>query len=185
MKIFCIGFHKTGTTSLAQALRILGFTVTGPNGVNDPDIARNASGLIKSLVNDYDAFQDNPWPIFYKELYQDFPDAKFILTCRNPEKWINSQVRHFGRQETPMRKWIYGKGCPEGNESIYLQRYQKHNRDVKAYFRKKRKPLLVLDLEKGDGWNKLCPFLNLPVPDASFPHANKADARERFLAQRQ
>jgi UDP-N-acetylmuramate-alanine ligase len=38
-KVFCIGFHKTGTTSLAVALKTLGYRVTGPNGVHDPDIA--------------------------------------------------------------------------------------------------------------------------------------------------
>lgn len=183
MKIFCIGFHKTGTTSLAQALNILGFSVTGPNGVNDPNIAQNAQALIARLVNQFDAFQDNPWPLFYKELASEFPDAKFILTYRDPEKWLSSQVRHFGKQETPMRKWIYGVGCPEGNERIYLQRYNKHNRDVATYFKKKRKPLLVMNLEKGDGWDKLCPFLGLPQPTASFPHANRAEAREQLLAK--
>lgn len=50
-KIFCIGFHETGTTSLAKALRTLGYRVTGPNGVADPDIAQN-------VVLDY--FKDRP-----------------------------------------------------------------------------------------------------------------------------
>ena len=49
MKIFGIGFHKTGTTSLAQALKMLGFSVTGPNGINDPNIADNARYLIQRL----------------------------------------------------------------------------------------------------------------------------------------
>jgi len=182
MKIFGIGFHKTGTTSLAQALKILGYSVTGPNGVNDPDIACNAKRLIEKLVSHYDAFQDNPWPIFYRELCQDFPQAKFVLTYRDPKKWITSQVKHFGRQETPMRQWIYGKGCPEGNEAVYLRRYQKHNQDVVAYFKKHGKPLLIMNFEKGDGWNQLCPFLNVQKPDVPFPHANKAEVRARLLA---
>ena len=184
MKIFGIGFHKTGTTSLAQALKMLGFSVTGPNGINDPNIADNARALIQTLVTQYDAFQDNPWPIFYKELVQEVPDGKFILTYRDPKKWIHSQVRHFGKNETPMRRWIYGKGCPEGNESVYLKRYQQHNRDVVEHFKKLNKPLLIMNLEKGHGWGKLCSFLDFPQPDAPFPHANKAEARERSLVQR-
>lgn len=185
MKIFCIGFHKTGTTSLAQALKYLGFSVTGPNGVNDPNIAKNAQELIDNLIPKFDAFQDNPWPLFYKQLCREYPDAKFILTYRDPEKWIASQVRHFGQQETPMRRWIYGVGCPEGNESIYLKRYKKHNRDVVAYFKKKRQPLLILNLERGDGWKQLCSFLDMPQPTVEFPHANKAEVREQILAQHQ
>lgn len=45
-KIFCIGFHKTGTKSLGTALDILGYRVCGPVGVKDPDIAKNVLPLI-------------------------------------------------------------------------------------------------------------------------------------------
>lgn len=183
MKIFGIGFHKTGTTSLSQALQLLGFRVTGPNGVNDPDIAVNARGLAAGLVDKFDAFQDNPWPILYRELVDDYPNEKFILTYRSPEAWIQSQVRHFGKQQTPMRQWIYGKGCPEGNERLYLKRYQKHNKDVVAYFKKKKIKLLGLNIEAGEGWEKLCPYLGVDIPDQPFPHANKAEDRERRISR--
>lgn len=183
MKIFGIGFHKTGTTSLARALELLGFSVTGPNGVRDPDIANNAPLLVRQLVHQFDAFQDNPWPIFYRELYEMFPEGKFILTYRNPKKWIESQVRHFGKAETPMRQWIYGKGCPEGNEDIYLARYKKHNQDVADFFKKKNKKLLIMNLEENNGWQKLCPYLGVSQPTQPFPHANKADVREARLSR--
>ena len=32
-----------------------------------------------------------------------------------------------------------------------------------------------MDLAAGDGWSKLCPFLGKPVPDAPFPHLNRAE----------
>ena len=152
--------------------------------MKDPDIASNALAIALQLVDQFDAFQDNPWPILYRELYERFPDEKYILTYRDPEKWIKSQVRHFARQETPMRQWIYGKGCPEGNEAIYLRRYQQHNRDVAAFFKKKKKKLLIMNFEKGDGWDKLCSYLDVDKPDCPFPHANKAEAREQMLARR-
>jgi hypothetical protein len=177
-KIFCIGFHKTGTTSLAVALKTLGYRVTGPNGVTDPNIGKNAIAMACELVKKYDAFQDNPWPVIYKELDVKFPDSKFILMLRSPESWIKSQVRHFGRWETPMRKWIYGVGCPEGNEDIYVKRFEDHNKEVINFFRDRPQDLLVLDLAKGDGWEKLCPFLGVDIPNISFPHANKASDRE-------
>jgi len=181
VKIFGIGFHKTGTTSLARALKILGFTVTGPNGVGDPDISLHALALAKSLVTRYDAFQDNPWPILYKELYSWYPDGKFILTVRNPQRWLNSQLRHFGYQTTPMRQWIYGRGCPQGNEQRYLDRYNKHNNDVLDFFKKQNKQICVMNIEEGDAWDKLCRYLDVPVPARPFPHANKAAVREQRM----
>ncbi len=179
MKVFGIGFHKTGTTSLAQALRSLGYSVTGPNGVNDPNIANNALAIANKLVWEYDAFQDNPWPILYKEMYQQFPDAYFIATFRDPEKWINSLLRHFGSNSTPMRSWIYGVGCPKGNEGIYLERYKRHYLELDKFFKEKQKSILKMNLEKGHGWERLCTYLGVEIPDKPFPHANKASARER------
>jgi hypothetical protein len=86
---------------------------------------------------------------------------------------------------TPMRTWIYGVGSPEGNEAVYLDRYNGHNRDVLAHFAGRPDDLLVMDLAKGDGWETLAPFLGKPVPDAPFPHANKAKepARGSFLSR--
>jgi hypothetical protein len=178
-KVFCIGFHKTGTTSLAEALKVLGYRVTGPNGVKDPNIAENVLSMAYSLVDKYDAFQDNPWPIIYKELDSRYPDSKFILTVRDAGSWIRSQTRHFGYDETPMRQWIYGVASPMGNEDIYVRRFERHNQEVKEYFKERQGQLLILDLAKGDAWAHLCPFLGVSVPAMRFPHANRAEERER------
>ncbi len=177
-KIFCIGFHKTGTKSMASALRILGYRVTGPNGVKDKNISSNVYSMAYDLVGKYDAFQDNPWPIIFKELDIKYPNSKFILTIRDSDSWIKSQVGHFGIKETPMRKWIYGFGCPEGNEEIYIKRFEFHNNEVLNYFKYRSKDFLVLDIPKGDGWEKLCQFLGDKIPNYPFPHANKAIERE-------
>ena len=181
-KVFCIGFHKTGTTSLAVALKQLGYRVTGPNGVNDPYIEKNVLSMAYDLVEQFDAFQDNPWPIIYRELDTRYPGSKFILTLRDSESWIKSQVRHFGRRETAMRKWIYGIGCPEGNEEIYIRRFKNHNREVLSHFRNRPQDFLVMNLAKGDGWDKLCPFLGDRIPNVPFPHVNKASDREKQTA---
>lgn len=172
-KIFCIGFHKTGTTSLATALTILGYRVAGAVGVRDPDIAHSALTIARRIVPSYDAFQDNPWPIIFRDVDKLFPNSKFILTVREPSSWIDSVVRHFGNKETPMRKWIYGEGSPSGSEDIYLERYARHNADVKDYFAQRPSDLLIMNLLLGDKWEKLCPFLGREVPSRPFPHANK------------
>jgi hypothetical protein len=177
-KVFGIGFHKTGTTSLAKALSYLGYRVTGPNGVNNPNIAKDVCGMAFGLANKFDAFQDNPWPILYKELDDKFPDSKFVLTIRSTSDWIKSVVTHFGEDETPMREWIYGVAHPKGNEAIYVERYERHNREVVEYFKDREKDLLILDIARGQGWEKLCPFLGKRIPAVPFPCANTALERE-------
>jgi Sulfotransferase domain len=177
-KVFCIGFHKTGTKSLSAALTALGYRVTGPNGTQDPDIARNVYAMAFDLVTRFDAFQDNPWPIIYKELDRHCPGSKFVLTIRSSETWIESQLQHFGAGVTPMRQWIYGAGCPEGNEELYLRRFESHNREVLAYFKDRPADLLVMNLAEGDGWEKLCAFLGKERPEIPFPRKNRATERK-------
>lgn len=68
-KVFCTGFHKTGTTSIGAALEQLGYRVAGPFGVKDPDIARTALKRVRRLSRKYDALQDNPWPLLAGRLF--------------------------------------------------------------------------------------------------------------------
>jgi hypothetical protein len=179
-KVFGIGFHKTATTSLAKALSYLGYRVTGPNWVDNPNIGEEVHEMAFDLVSRFDAFQDNPWPILYKELDGKFPGSKFILTLRPSEEWIRSVVNHFNEKETPMREWIYGIARPKGNEDIYIARYERHNREVLEYFKNRSEQLLVLNITKSDGWEKLCPFLGKPIPAIGFPCANTASQREEL-----
>jgi hypothetical protein len=175
-KVFCVGFHKTGTTSLEMALKKLGYRVTGSFGTKDPDIAGKAHAMAYAMVDRFDAFEDNPWPILYRELDERFPGSKFVLTRRPTENWIRSQVKDFASTETPMRRWIYGEdaGCPMGNEDTYTTRYERHNREVQEYFADRPDDLLIIDLPNDDGWSRLCPFLDHDIPNETFPHANKA-----------
>jgi len=50
-KVFGIGFHKTATTSLAKALSYLGYRVTGPNWVYDPNPAEKVYKMAFELAN--------------------------------------------------------------------------------------------------------------------------------------
>ncbi|MYE24255.1 MAG: hypothetical protein F4Y01_09965 [Gammaproteobacteria bacterium] len=172
-KVFCIGFHRTGTKSLATALEFLGYRVTGPNGARDPNIANNALALVLGLAGEFDALNDNPTTVLYRELDAAFPGSRFILTTRSTGAWLASAVRYFGTDETPMREWIYGHGSPVGFESVYRERYESHNAEVAAHF-EGRPDLLVLDFERGDGWPELCAFLGEDVPEAPFPHTNRS-----------
>lgn len=163
-KIFGIGFQKTGTKSLGAALEKLSYCVCGPVSAKDPDIAKNAPALIHSLVPRYDAFQDNPWPLFYEDLDRRYPGSRFILTVRSPETWIESVVAHFGDHDTPMRRYIYGVGHPEGNEWVFLERYRRHNDEVRHYFRNRSED--YVDYEHHTG-RRLGAALRLPRSESS------------------
>jgi hypothetical protein len=173
-KVFCIGFQKTGTTSMMRALTILGYKVTGPNHVFDKDLASKLDRITTELSYQYDAFQDNPWPLVYKQMDALHPGSKFILTIRDEQKWYDSYRNHFeGRKSTPMKGLLYGPqaGCFKDPE-LYKGRMRRHNLEVREYFRDRPDDLLVIDVTRDQRWEPICAFLGLPVPDVPFPHSN-------------
>ena len=174
-KVFCIGFQKTGTTSLGKALEILGYNVCGPVGVTNPEIKDKALIWALERVKYYDAFQDNPWPLLYKELDFLYPGSKFILTTRNPRSWIKSMYRYFGSYEAAAEVWIYdGVGTPVKNRHRFVKRFKEHNNEVRTYFKDRPNDFLEIDLGKGHGWKELCSFIEERIPDTPFPKSNKS-----------
>lgn len=176
-KVFGIGFHKTATKSLATALQLLGYRVHGPDWTRDAQACASLDALwaiAEPVISDYDAFQDNPWPLLWSQLRNSQPDALFVLTLRDERQWLDSALRYFGSETTPMRQLIYGEdaGSPQGNQQRYLQRYRAHNAEVREAFDGSDR-LLELDITAGDGWLPLCEFLQLPTPQVPFPHANR------------
>lgn len=192
-KVFNIGFHKTGTTSLTWFMRQHGYHVLHNTalsmeqlalgsqmdaGIDDGEQADLGSlidpALLERLVMAYDFFSDNPWPLLYRHLDMLYPDSKFILTRRDVDSWINSLLKYTGRQRTRMRKLVYGYGNPENHIKRYRQVYLKHNRDVVDYFGS-RANLLVIDIEDDDRdiASRLEQFLRLEKKDILFPAANR------------
>lgn len=177
-KVFVIGFHKTGTTSMDQALRRLGFAVTGPTKVTDARFVRGLSQKnftrLFRIIRHYDCFQDNPYPVLYKELDRNFPNSLFILTVRDVHSWYESNLKFFGSATTPMREWIYtGHGSPAGNENIYKNTYLQHYQEVREYFKNKQDQLLEIAIDDF-AWKPICDFLGISnIPNEPFPHANK------------
>ena len=91
---------------MGRALDHLGFKVCGAVGLKEPNIPENIQRIAFEQVHKYDAFQDNPWPILFRELDESFPGSKFIMTRRNSDSWIKSVVKHFGSTPHPMQQWI-------------------------------------------------------------------------------
>jgi hypothetical protein len=177
LKVFGIGFHKTGTTTLETACRQLGLKTAPVRTDLVKSLSRNDLMPTLKVARNYEVFQDNPWPMLYKQMLSHFPNARFILTLRDEERWMKSILNSFGGKSTPMREWIYGKGLgdPKKNPDIFLHKYRRHNEDVRDFFQDKPDKLLEVNWEQGDGWDPLCAFLDKPEPTVDFPHANKGN----------
>ena len=173
-KVIGVGFQKTGTSSLRDALQALGYRVGDNNHQLLWPILHGHWDRVFRKLECFDAVEDNPWPLIYKQIDRRVPGCKFILTLREPESWYRSVSRHIGDLRDPMHEWIYGlgKGLPKDDKANTIRVFNAHNAAVMEHFKDRPDDLLVVDLTAGAGWTQLCAFLGCDVPDHSFPHAN-------------
>jgi hypothetical protein len=178
-KIFEIGTCKTGTSSLGVALDLLGYRVAGWERATVKDFRSGGVDNIIREFDHYDAFQDAPWHNIDVDIIDDlFPNSKFILLERNDNDWFNSLVDHWRR-----KNYIIGGGHKEYINYLYnpekikydniSQKHLKYSLNIE-YFKNRPDDLLVMNICEGDGWDKLCQFLNVDIPSIPFPHKNIA-----------
>lgn len=174
-KIVCVGWPKTGTSTIGDALIMLGYEVVGCRlDLAEPLLEGNTESLLQ-LSERFEAFQDHPWCLYYQLLDEKFENCGFILTTRPESQWLESAKAHFGRlnYEVPMFELAYGVGHIAGNEEFFLNSYREHIRQVRDYFRG-RSDFLELDISRGLDWEEICDFLEIPRPKRAFPHSNQA-----------
>jgi len=172
-KVFCICEGKTGTNSVYKALSILGYrTVSMPYWkiLHKGDVERF---IDKLKACKYDAFSIYPMDHMdlYKKIDGKFPNSKFILTERDKESYAKSYEN-------------FHKNCPWKNittESIKqkVEQFESYNKNVKEYFKHKPSQLLVINVYEGNKWEKLCKFLDKPIPKKPFPHKNKGRYKKK------
>ena len=168
-KVFGIGLSKTGTSSLNNALCLLGIpSIHFPRTIEQ--------------VGKFDGATDISIAIAYKELDSLYPGSKFILTIREPFSWLRSYQAHKQKVMTEcngrIAQWIkqlsiqlYGQW--ECDPTLCLSAYNRHLNSVMEHFRCRESDLLILNICDGQGWQELCPFLGCDVPNLTFPHDNK------------
>ncbi|SDN59120.1 hypothetical protein SAMN05216196_101999 [Lutimaribacter pacificus] len=177
-KVFCLGFQKTGTSSLGLALEKLGYRVAGyyqfrDYGKNFDTTWDDLRDRALATAQDFDAAQDTPWPLLYRDLDTAFPGSRFIHITRARDAWIDSARKDFADHPNAIHQLIYGSPYPLGHEEAWLARYDRHNAEVQAYFADRPDDFISLDLNKGEvNWTNLCRFLGDPEPGLPWPHAN-------------
>ena len=187
-KIFFIGFNKTGTVSLLHLFyNILGYkgkVLHGGGAIKERynyDLMRMTDST-KDLSDEFDRLGDkllNQWVVYldsnwisdnFKTLYENYPNAKFIFNTRNEDDWIESNKRHRSQLTDDDIKDSKWKNYNEEEQRLY---HKIHSKLVLDFFEDKPDELLVLDICGGDGYEKLCPFLGIDIPDESFPLKHK------------
>ena len=100
-KVFGIGFHKTGTTTLGACLQQLGYNHVSLDKHAFFLYLNNHVDALLTLMEHYDSFEDWPWPFLYEEAYSRFPGSRFILTTRvNESVWFEG----IDEQSTTLRR---------------------------------------------------------------------------------
>lgn len=178
MKIFIIGLAKTGTTSLGEALKILGYKVCFTHNKIDESLRAFKDNKISSplelIDEDYDVYICRDISTSFILLAEFYPNSKFILTTRHIETWLNSKVIHLlwnrlSGQDTP---WV------EMDMSVEKRKWYKHHREIREYFINKQERLLTMRVCDGEGYPKLCKFLEKEVPEGkAFPRRNTSYKR--------
>ena len=212
------GFPRTGTSSLKAALERLGFAPCGhmTTILFDPPRAkpwldawqrtkRGEAVDWPSVVQDDRATVDAPAYWFWRDLAAAYPDAKVILSIRDPQRWYDSVKETIYHSSGPGADFSRLDGAPPavraGVEAIaelgretfwdgllggrFLDRdyaisvFEAHNAAVRAELPPER----LLVWEASEGWEPLCAFLGVPVPDEPFPRVNDREQfRERLSA---
>lgn len=202
MKVIGAGFGRTGTDSLKEALELLlgGRCYHMKEVIDAPDHVQRwyefgRRGRVDmdwhALLADYVAAVDWPVANYYRELMAAFPDAKVILTVRDPDRWFDSfqvlvrltaamrwvallpKFRRFARMVDTAVWHIFDERTSRAHA---IDVFNRHNEEVKKHVPKDR--LLVFDVR--DGWAPLCEPLGVPAPDIPFPHNNTRGEVQRF-----
>jgi hypothetical protein len=205
LEVIGAGFGRTGTLSLKLALERLGF---GPchhmiELIEDAEqldlwsrVAEDGGAADWDMVyRDFRATVDWPGAAYWRPLVQHYPEAKVILTVRDPRKWYESAYASIYRArsfvgDAPLgerRRQLVGRLVWDGefggrfeDAEHAMAVFTEHNDAVRREVPADR----LLEFEVRQGWGPLCDFLGVPVPDEPFPRSNDRQEFADRIAER-
>ncbi len=202
LQVIGAGLGRTGTLSLKTALEMLGFgpchhmmEVFADADRQIPLWNRVADGEAvdwEEIFGDFLAAVDWPSCHYYAELAERYPEAKVVLSLRDPESWYKSMTETLiptmaklreaspNASENPYRftDTIVAKGTfdHDFSKENAIAAFERHNAEVQ----RRIPPERLLVFRAADGWEPLCDFLGVPVPAEPFPRVNdRAQFQER------
>ena len=197
------GFGRTGPNSLKLALEQLGF---GPchhmfEVRDNPDQLPYWQAAARGEIPDWDAvFADYracvDWPAarYWREIAAHYPNAKVVLSVRPADAWIksvhatiypamcdrNDKLAENTRARRDMAYQIiveqtFGGRLDDAEHAMAV--FHAHTDEVRAVIAPER--LLVFDV--AEGWQPLCEFFGVAVPDTRFPHTNSTAEFQQII----
>jgi hypothetical protein len=220
VKAIGAGFGRTGTRSLKAALELLGHApcyhmstvIAEPYRVRQwLEIGEGHGPGWDEVFSGFQAALDWPAAAYWRELAEHYPDAKVILTVRDPNRWYDSISETIfaralaERRPLPLHRrvirWLVTRRAPDfalyprmAKATIFDRVFDGRIDDpvhaIKVYENhmadvKATIPpdrLLVFDVRQG--WAPLCEFLGTPIPDQPFPESNERTAWHRKRPRR-
>ncbi|HEY1561105.1 MAG TPA: sulfotransferase [Caulobacteraceae bacterium] len=195
LKVVGSGLGRTGSFSLKLALEQLGFgpchhmveVFAHPETTPLWVAASHGRPDWETVFKDYVSAVDYPTAGFWREIADSYPDAKVIHTERDPDAWFDSTQAtifapgSFADNPPPQLKEFFESftGPLAGHihdRAFMTDFFRRHSDEVKATIAPER--LLVLQV--GEGWERLCAFLGVPVPGTPYPQEN---TREQFIGR--
>lgn len=180
VKYICLGNPKTGTTSLLNAFKMLGYKTESLNIDMTKEYLEGNTAKVLDKIIEFDFLKEWPWKKIYKEIDKKYPHSKFILTIRNENDWVKSYVNSLIYTSKEFHNFIrpklYGFDPKEylyDKDFLIKNIYQKQNEDVLLYFKDRPQDLLIIDVTESGQWDKLCSFIGCKKPKQEFPYANK------------
>ncbi|MBE1491789.1 sulfotransferase family protein [Plantactinospora soyae] len=214
LKVIGAGFGRTGTKSTKEALELLGLgpchhmteLFAHPETIGDwLRVAQGGSADWDGLLGGYRSAVDWPSAAYWRELMGVYPEAKVLLTVRDPERWYDSvsntiyRGKSFDPENLPpglqqaveaqpelrdqprLAETLIWQGIFDGrfdDREYALRVYADHVAEVRTTVPAER----LLEFDPAQGWEPLCDFLGVEVPETPFPLLNTTAAFRRQLA---
>jgi Sulfotransferase domain len=202
LEVIGVGYGRTGTLSLKTALERLGFGpcyhavefMRHPEHQAGWEAAFRGNPQWAEVFAGYRSTVDFPSTAFWRALVDVCPEAKVILTVRDPEQWYASMRDTFlaasgpdGQPPIPSAGGgVFGEGedwfwmtADLQDEQTAIADFKRHIEDVRSYVPGHR--LLVYEVRQD--WKPLCDFLEVHVPDEPFPRLNDTEAFKDLMTQ--
>jgi hypothetical protein len=206
IKVIGAGFGQTGTSTLRAVMEELGFgpcyqsyvLFSRPTDIEFWDKVDQGNAVdFNELFSEFQASVGFPGYIYYKQIMEYYPDAKVLLSIRDPEEWYenasktilvpdrnpgNKELADSIREFNPylgecidriadLHRKVLHEEIFEGkfeDKDFAIGRFIERNQEVK----KTVPPERLLVYQVTEGWEPICQFLEVPVPNKPFPHLN-------------
>ena len=200
LEVIGVGLGRTGTLSLKGAFEKLGF---GPcyhmielraaeDGFQRWTAHVEGQRNWKRLFEGFRSTTDHPGCDYWRELAAYYPNAKLVLTVRDPDAWFDSGrttifsddfYRMVERAPEFVRTFFRSLGS-----TAFFEAHHNDRAAMTDYFRRHNEAIIdtidpdrLLVFEAKQGWQPLCTFLEVPIPGIPFPRINERAILEEEL----